>query len=227
MTIFDDISQEETAEYDYYKELYDIDPSLFDPTLLFPSDEEFGFDIKKASKGFILSYGNSKGLVPAGVFILIGYCDQMERPVDEEFVRNNGGTVVFKQIEINEREEPIIKENGSRIIMPYIAYQIASQYVDHNNEVLDSVSSNEWMTFSDINLISDTIGDIIAESNPTDDVKDIYLRGSSLENSRSSHTLLNGKEMGTNYSFYPFELAPKRIMVAFEPRIPEDQKLVR
>ena len=214
--LFDDISIEESEEYSNYKNLLATDSQYFVMSDDFPSDEELGFDINDAEDGFILSYGESKEVVPVGTFILVGYVDINNNPVDYDFAQEYGGICVFREIEQDKDGNIIVKQNGGRVVMSFKAYQAASVNTKYNNSVLNRVTSDEWLDFK---TIDDTVLDL--QSLIADNDMDLYtvmLRGSTLEDARANYDLPNNREAGLNYTFYPFTIAPKRINVYYEPK---------
>ncbi len=220
--IFDDVSIDESEEYFNYKDSHSTDGEYFVMQDYFPSDEKLGFDMNEAEDGFILSYGESKEVVPVGTFILVGYVDIENNPVDYDFAQEYGGLCVFKEIEKDKDGNIRVKQNGGRIVMSFSAYQAASVNTNHNNGVLNRVTSDEWLGFKSID---DTVMDLQSLISDSDlDLYTLMLRGSTLEEARANYDLPNNREAGLNYTFYPFTIAPKRVNVYYDP---EDMTLRR
>ena len=212
--IFDDVSFEETDEYLNYNALLDANGEYFNMSDNFPSDEELGFDLNEVDDGFILSYGESKEVIPIGTYILIGYVDIKNNPVDYEFAQEYGGFCVFKKIEKDEKGNIRVKQDGGKIVMPLSAYQAASVNTKYNNSILNTITSDDWLDYKSIDRTVTDLQELILESDTNFDT--ILLRGSTLEDVHANYDLPSGLEAGLNYTFYPFTIAPKRIIAYYD-----------
>ena len=195
--IFEDISIEETQDFMNYESTEGYQDDLKGLQHL---------DIENSiTKGFLLSYGQNAGIIPVGTFVLAGYEDKEGTIVDELDAILNEGYVVFKQIEVLDNHV-VFKPNGGTVSMPYKTYTYMLNVVAHNNREFGLLSKDQGITPDAVEDISQAYAEELLERNGGSDVKQLDLYGSRLEEAHALYTSADNKEMGSNYTMYPFEL---------------------
>ncbi|MBR6113219.1 MAG: hypothetical protein IKP79_01765 [Bacilli bacterium] len=195
--IFESINVDETSNYNDYEAMQEFYNS---------SESKPNVDIdNNITKGFLLSYGVNSGVVPVGTFVLVGYEDKNGVPIGESDALFLDAFVVFKQVEI-EDDKTRIKPDGGTILIPYRNYSYAFKIVGHNNKQFGYFSGDQGVTPDSIEGISEVFGDTLAYKRPNADIKSLDLYGSRLDDINAVYTSYDGKDMGANYTIFPFEL---------------------
>ena len=203
-SIFDNINSDELSNY--YNELNTIDPKELYGESNVVEDYKLMKKMGDSSpKGVLLSYGDTKGLMTVGVFMVTGYINSRNEPITEISAFENG-FVVLEELEFNKDGKAIFKENGGKIVMPYKSFLIACHNIKHNNEELSHLSTEDGISPETVKMVDETIEEILAEKEPDSEITEIYLRGTSLDEAHAHYTGADGIEMGSNYTMFPFEV---------------------
>ncbi len=156
--------------------------------------------------GFILSYGESDGLMPVGTFVVSGFEDANGKGITEEKAMIDG-YIVFRKIELNDDYGYHFVINGPKVVIPYMEFLEEYKKVESNNEQLFSMTysdlrpeSIEWLT----QLLGEKLSSI-PEDEEIEEIEGLGLQGASLSEVGAEYTNANGVEMGTNYRIFPFE----------------------
>ena len=193
--IFEDINIDELEEYRNYDDL----------AAFFENNDEVLDVNNNVTRGFLLSYGQNAGVIPVGTFILVGYEDSEGLKTDELDAILKEGYVVFKQIEKKDNLI-VIPKDAKRITIPYKTYALAFKTASHNNKEFGYLSGDQSITPAVVEDVREFYSDSLAAKRPDADMKTLDLYGSRLADAHVEYTTADGKELGSNYTIYPFEL---------------------
>ena len=153
--------------------------------------------------GFILSYGESDGLMPVGTFVVSGFEDAKGNSITEEKAMIDG-YIVFRKIELNDDYGYHFVINGPKVVIPYMEFLEEYKKIESNNKQLTysdlRPETIEWIT----RLLGDKLSRI-PEDEEIEEIEGLGLQGTSLSEVGAEYTNANGVEMGTNYRIFPFE----------------------
>ena len=161
-------------------------------------------DDQISDQGVILSYGESKGIVPMGTYVLYEFVNENgKRILAEEAIMKNGYAVLI-EIEINHLEVSF-KENSDYLIIPIYSYLDLMDKAPLNIDSFTKITNDDEVTTLGVKMVNDAMEGFLKDNQNTQELNILDFTGVSMKEANAGFICEGEYNKGTNYTLIPFE----------------------
>ena len=185
--------------YDYnYKKYSDNEVEPLSKVDISPTIQE---------EGVLLSYGESNGVMPAGMFLLNGFVNSDGKRISEYEAFIEDGYALLKEMEIVDYHL-VVKQPGNSLLVPIESFHRISSKSRINDVEFGQLLSREIHEPIDIEMINMAMAGYLARKPENTELSSFKFEGETLDAANAILIGPNGEQRGTNYTMIPFK-APK------------------